>query len=114
MSDQLSRPAAESLMMIHTRESVPYLVKLLGCADPYVQDAAIRGLSLFVRGAPVITGANLPSMPYLVEGELNEFSDDAISPYVTIIRVPGERTNEYVGAWSAWWGRMSSKWSHKP
>lgn len=106
----LARPAAQALMMIHTREAIPHLIALLASSDPPVQDAAIRGLSLFVRGAPILSAENVRVMAHLTEDQNPDFLDDAIAPYVSITPVPPGRDSEYVRAWMGWWERMQVKW----
>jgi hypothetical protein len=111
-ADPLSRCAAEALMMLHTKDAVPHLVRLLSSAEPHLRDAAVRGLSLFVRGAPILAAENVRAMAYFTEGRNKEYLDGAISPYVTISSVSPEKESEYVIAWSAWWGRMATKWTN--
>ncbi len=106
----LGSSAAEALMMIHTKDAVPHLVKLLAKSDSQMRNAAIRGLSLFVRGAPILDGPNIRAMTYLAEGQTPEYVDEKISPYITITLVPPDREDEYVKAWLDWWSRMGPKW----
>ncbi len=105
----LRQQAAEALMRIHTKEAVPAFIKLLASDDPPLRDAAVRGLSLFVRGAPVLSPANVRAMAYFAEGQNKEFLDEGIAPYVTAAPVPSDRWPEYRDAWLAWWARMSDK-----
>jgi hypothetical protein len=105
-----SRHAVDALMKIHTKDAVPLLVGLLGSADAYLQDVAVRGLSLFVRGAPILSGNQVKAMAYLTNRPDPQLLDDGISTYVTVMSVPSGEIQEYVSAWKAWWTRMSSKW----
>lgn len=107
----LSQSAAQALMMIHTKDAVPHLAGLLTSTDPSLRDAAVRGLSLFVRGAPILSAANLRAMAYLTEGQNREFLDEAIVPYVTITPIPNGKEREYASAWIAWWNRMAGNWA---
>lgn len=109
-ADALTFGAADALMMIHTREAVPHLVKLLLLSDPQLANRAVRGLSLFVNGAPILSGNNIRNMAFLTEGQSREFLDEGIAPYVTISPVPPDRQGEYTGAWLAWWARMGANW----
>jgi len=99
-------------MMVHTKDAVPSLVKLLSSKEPQLRDAAVRGLSLFVKGTPILTPEKARAMAYFAEGQNEEYLDRAISPYVTIAPVPPEREGEYLSAWSAWWDRMATKWTN--
>jgi hypothetical protein len=99
-------------MMVHTKDAVPHLVRLLSSTDPQLRNPAIRGLSLFVRGAPILTAENVRAMAYFTEGQNGEYLDEAISPYVTITPVSPTTESEYVSAWSAWWNRMATKWTN--
>lgn len=107
-ADALAFGAADALMMIHTREAVPHLVKLLSLSDPRLANRAVRGLSLFVNGGPILSGNNVRNMTFLTEGQNREFLDECIAPYVTISPVPPERQGEYTGAWLAWWARRAA------
>jgi hypothetical protein len=106
----LGRAAAEALMMIHTRDAVPFLAKLLTRGDPQSLEVAVRGLSLFVRGAPILTPEKVRAMAYFTEAENREFLDSSIAPYVTVTRIPSGREIDYRDAWIAWWARVSGKW----
>jgi HEAT repeat protein len=103
--------AANALLNLHTKEAVPVLVQLLDSEVPSRQEQGVRGLSLFVRGAPVLTPEARRAMGYLLEGEQSEFRDAAIAPYLSITPVPTEQLPEHVAAWKAWWTRMSGKLS---
>jgi hypothetical protein len=111
-ADPLHICAAQALMMVHTKDAVPSLVKLLSSKEPQLRDAAVRGLSLFVKGTPILTPEKARAMAYFAEGQNEEYLDRAISPYVTIAPVPPEREGEYLSAWSAWWDRMATKWTN--
>ena len=106
----LSWGASQALMMTHTKDAVPHLARLLSVPNKLMQEAAVRGLSLFVRGAPILTGPNVRAMAYLVDEQNPEYVDDKISPYITITPVPSGREDEYVKAWLDWWSRMAPKW----
>jgi hypothetical protein len=97
-------------MKVHTKDAAPVLVDLLDSADGYVQDAAIRGLSLLVRGAPVLTGDKIRGMAYLVNEPDPKLLDEGIAPYVTVTPVPVGQIQEYASAWKAWWSRKSANW----
>ena len=75
------------LLSTHTKETAPVFIELLDSTDGQLQDAAIRGLSLFVR----------ESNPALM--------DEEIRPYVTATTVPAGEIERYVAAWKAWWAR---------
>ena len=107
----LAWTAAEALMMIHTKDAVPHLVKLLSKPEIQMRNAATRGLSMFVRGVPVLDGPNLRAMAYLAEGDNSGYADDLILPYVTMAPAAPGREDEYVKAWLDWWSRMASKWT---
>ena len=106
----LGSSAAEALMMIHTKDAAPHLAKLLAKPDSQMRNVAIRGLSLFVKGAPILDGPNIRAMAYLAEGQTSEYIDEKISPYITITPVAPDREDEYVKAWLDWWSRMAPKW----
>lgn len=115
-SDSMSYRSAAlgALMKIHTKETVPAFVEFLDSTDPQLQDAAIRGLSLFVRGVPVLTPEQTRAMAYLADRGNPELLDRGIASYVTVTPVPAGEMQRYVTAWKDWWSRMSGKWSSVP
>jgi len=109
--NSMTRPAAEALMMIHTKDAVPHLVRLLASKDTVLRGAAIRGLSMFVRGIPILTPENVRTMQYLNE-KPSEYWDPGIAPYVTMIPIPPEKEAAFVNAWTSWSNRMAQKFSN--
>lgn len=107
----LSRSVAQALMMIHTKDTVPHLAKLLSSIDPELRGAAIRGLSFFVKEVPILSAENVRSMAYFAEVENPEYFDETISPYVSIIPVSPEKEAEHVKAWLEWWRRMATRFN---
>lgn len=101
--------AAEALMTIHTKDTVPHLASLLTSADPELQNMAIRGLSLFVNGAPVLTADGIRRMAYLTEDRSTGFKDEAVASYVAVGGPPADLRDAYVEAWQAWWTRMKGR-----
>ena len=114
MPSAFAGSAGEALMHIHSKEAAPFLANLLQSEDSKLQALAIRGLSLFAKGVPVLTASNLQAMAYLADSKPNEFVDDAIKPYVVITPIPSDRESEYRDAWLAWWGRNAAKWEADP
>lgn len=110
----LSAAAASALMRIHTKDVVPFLAVLLSSTDQRLRDFGVRGLSLFVRGAPVVTAENTRAMAYLAGNDGGEFLDSGIAPFVTVAPAPAERETEFVEAWKAWWGRVSARIESQP
>lgn len=104
-----SEPALQALMMIHTNGAVPSLLNLLKSPDPAIQDAAIRGLSLFVNGAPVLTEDAVKRLAHFTSAENSDYVDSAIAPFISVAPVPAARRVEYVDAWTQWGTRMSAK-----
>lgn len=104
----LRRSAADALMMIHTKVAVPQLARLLDSKDAGIRGAGIRGLSMFVKGVPVLTPANVQTMQYLKEAP-NEFLDEGIARYVTINNVALEKESEFTFAWKLWLNRHANK-----
>src|SRR5439155_13110683 len=57
---ELRRAAAISLRAVHTKEAVPFLVRLLDSPDKDVRNNALHGLNAFVVGLPIEElGANM-------------------------------------------------------
>ncbi len=108
-AEALRGSAAQALMMIHTRDAIPHLAKLLSSTDPQLRNAAVRGLSLFVKGAPVLSGENVRSVAYFGGEDKPEYLDEAIAPYVSVSGAPAGKESEYASAWSAWWTLMASR-----
>ena len=106
--DPLRRSAADALMMIHTKTAVPQLAKLLDSKDAGIRGAGIRGLSMFVKGVPVLTPANVQTMQFLKEAP-NEFLDEGIARYVSINNVALENEGEFIFGWKLWLNRHVNK-----
>lgn len=106
-AEALRGSAAQALMMIHTGEAVPHLARLLSSTDPQLRNAAVRGLSLFVKGVPVLSAENVRSMAYFGGEDKPEYLDEAIAPYVSVSGAPVKTESKYVSAWSEWWTRMA-------
>ncbi len=95
--------------MIHTKGAVYCLLNLLKGSDPAAQDAAIRGLSLFANGVPVLTADAIRRLAHFTTGENSEYVDSAIAPFISVAPVPAEKRAQYVNAWTQWGERMSAK-----
>jgi hypothetical protein len=67
----------------------------------------VRGLSLFVKGVPILSAENVRSMAYFGGEEKPEYLDEAIAPYVSVSGVLAKTESNYISAWSAWWTRMA-------
>lgn len=104
----LNHSAAEALMMIHTKGAVPQLVRMLTSKDVALRGMGIRGLSMFVRGVPILTPESIRTMKYLDE-KPSEYWDPGIAPYISITSLPPEREAAFVNAWTSWALRQAQK-----
>lgn len=107
-AENLKLSGAEALMRIHSAAAVPFLADFLSTPEPELHNLAVKGLSLFVNGAPpLISQGSTTSMSYLVRNDkASKYLDASIEPYVTVIGIPPGRRDEFVHAWRMWWSRM--------
>jgi hypothetical protein len=104
------RCAAMSLDFIHTRETLPFLVRLLDSTDPKAREYAIQGLSRFVENLPIaeandqITGkSHLPQGPT----PYRTAETDRYSLGNRWLRSDSE--TEYLRFWKSWWASMKDE-----
>jgi hypothetical protein len=101
--------AATALRMIHTRETLPYLVRLLDSVNPDQRYEGVAGLASFANSGaipwepPLVTDGvattRAPS-PYKTDRTLENFP--AIDTFHQ-----GEA--KYIGFWKAWWANVGSE-----
>jgi hypothetical protein len=100
--DPRASSSGDALMVLlstHTKETAPVFVDLLDSSDEQLQDAAIRGLSLFVRK---------PNSG-LMDAAIAPYVTATTAPYDTATPVPAGEMQRYVAAWKEWWKRMVGK-----
>lgn len=102
-SIRLQASAAEALRNMHSKETLPYLVRLLDSPDQFVRYNGISGLASFANSGTVVHEA-----PLIVDGiELkrapSQFkTDETVRNYPTFeYYVKNEQ--QYLTFWKSWW-----------
>jgi hypothetical protein len=109
------RCAAMSLDFIHTRETLPFLARLLDSTDPKAREYAIQGLSRFVENLPIaeandqITGkSHRPQGPT----PYRTAETDRYSLANRWLRSDSE--TEYLRFWKSWWASVKNELGPAP
>lgn len=108
----LQRAAANALMYIHTRDTLPFLGKLLDNNDPTTREFAMRGLSRFVANLPVTTQANILSgRACLQQGPApyRTADTDRYSLATRTVAQAPEGEAVFLQFWKNWWVLMKDK-----
>jgi hypothetical protein len=107
--------AAMSLDFIHTRETLPFLARLLDSTDPKAREYAIQGLSRFVENLPIaeandqITGkSHVPRGPSLYRtAETDRYS-------LANRWLGSDSDTEYIRFWKSWWASVKDELGSAP
>lgn len=101
---------ASALRVVHTRDTLPFLISLLDSPRPETRHLAMVGLCSFVNNLPIPTQYNVPSgRASLPQGPV---------PYKTaetdrycLGGIPPEKASapEYVQFWKSWWIKTGNK-----
>ena len=94
--------AAAALARVHTRQTLPYLARLLDAEDMWLKTAAVGGMASFANNVPI--GSHQPasgSWPYRTEETIlhSTFDHGAIV----------NRGAYFVGFWKSWWHEHQGK-----
>lgn len=110
----LQRAAATALMHIHTRDTLPYLAKLLDSGDAATRETAVRGLSRFVDNLPIATQDNvLSGKASLREGPTpyRTAQTDAHSLSTRSLAQASGSEGDVLQFWKSWWETVKGQLS---
>jgi len=111
----VQRCAAEALMYIHTRETLPFLAQLLDSSDPRTREEAIRGLSRFVDNLPITTQYNTINAKALIPQGPAPYRTAETDRYSLSTRSLGQADQtEHLRFWRSWWATMRDKVMPRP
>jgi len=99
-------------MYIHTRETLPFLAKLLDSSDATTREFAMRGLSRFVGNLPVATQQNIFSgKASLQQGPAPYRTPDTdrYSLATRSLAQAPEGEAAFLQFWKSWWALMKDK-----
>lgn len=108
----LQRAAANALMYIHTRDTLPFLAKLLESNDATTREFAMRGLSRFVGNLPVTTQENtLSGRASLQQGPAPYRTPDTDRYSLATRSLDQTPDGEaaFLQFWKSWWALMKDK-----
>jgi hypothetical protein len=111
-SPALQLAAANALMYIHTRDTLPFLAKLLDSNDATTREFAMRGLSRFAGNLPIATKENILSgRASLQEGPAPYRTPDTdrYSLATRSLAQAPEGEAPFVQFWKSWWLIMKDK-----
>jgi len=101
---KLAFQAACALRSIHTKETLPYLAKLLDSQDAELRAQAVAGFTLFTRNLPIETPAAVAGMAVsrpVTEAPYRTLDTDRYSNWGRFERAEDEQAA--VGFWKSWW-----------
>jgi hypothetical protein len=104
------RCAAMSLGFIHTRETLPFLARLLDSTDPKAREFAMQGLSSFVENHPIAEANDqITGKSYRPQGP-TPYRTAETDRYSLSNRLLGsESDTEYVRFWKSWWASVKDE-----
>ncbi len=106
----LRSSAAYSLRSIHTRESLPYLAKLLDSQDAELLGDAVTGFTFFVNNFPVMTPEVVRSMSWSKPVASAAYRTPETARYSSPGRFENAGDAEpYVQFWKSWWAQNKAK-----
>lgn len=108
--EQLQFEAAWALQRIHSREAIPYLIRLLDSAHAGVRQFALSGLSLFAENLGVMTQDSIPTMAWLKPVGPTPYRTRETDKFVGYRgRIPSTVHHEYVAFWKSWWAKYGNE-----
>jgi hypothetical protein len=96
----LREAAAMALSAMHTRESLPYLAKLLDDPNPKLRGRGVIGLSFFANGIGVQSPYGGPTMPHLNNPSPSAYRTEQTARYLGF---DAANETEWIAFWKAWW-----------
>jgi hypothetical protein len=96
--------AAHALASIHSRETLPYLAKLLDDPDALLRVEGLGGLGSFANGTPMQTRASTASLAYLqLSGEGPYRTPETIANFALGSPAIERDEQRYLAFWKDWW-----------
>jgi hypothetical protein len=111
LDPQLEQQASYALRAIHTKDAMPALVSLLDSGNVAVRKNALWGICLFVRNAPAVTRASVPSLAWMTSQQPAPFLDavtDARCGQGGALAAAGDM-DASVSFWKTWWVRRAGE-----
>ena len=100
----LQRAAAQALRAIHTRESLPYLAKLLDSQDSETREHAVAGFTFFALSLPVMTPAVVVSRAWGTPTGETPYRTSEMDRYLHSGRFEHpEDEQPTIQFWKGWW-----------
>lgn len=110
MPAEVQRQAASALQRIHSRETLPYLIKLLDSPDAELRGRAFAGLSQFVDNLGIVTLESGPQMTWLKPVGPAPYRTAETDKFVGHgTRVPISAHPAYAAFWKNWWSRFGAE-----
>jgi len=101
---QLRDNTSYALRCIHTKEALPTLVALLDQKQARTVENALAGLCLFVRNAPTVTSASIPSMSWMQIQPPATYLTPETEPYCRLGgAIDSAKAARYINFWKSWW-----------
>ena len=95
---------AQALRAIHTKETLPYLAKLLDSPNPDRQQDAVFGLSGFANGFEKVTPESTRKMTWLTNRKDTPYTTDQTRHYLMLLGNASDAARqEIVTFWRNWW-----------
>jgi hypothetical protein len=106
---ELRKPSVYALRAIHTRETLPSLLKLLDSSDPDDAYDALTGIAGFANGMPTTTIQNAVNLKNLTIDPNAPFADHDMLNHMPNIEMFLQNRAEYVGFWKNWFAANQSR-----
>jgi hypothetical protein len=110
-ANQLFREAAaHALSSMHTKESLPFLAKLLSDGDVTLRVEAIGGLASFANGLPGQTASGTPGLAHLqLHIGAPYQTAETIANFAMGSQAIEQNESRYLTFWQTWWSQQKSQ-----
>jgi hypothetical protein len=110
-ANQLFREAAaHALAAIHTKESLPFLARLLSDGDATLRVEAVGGLSSFANGLSTQTASGTPSLAHLqLPAGAPYQTPETIANFAMGPQAIEQNESRYLTFWQTWWSQQKSQ-----
>jgi hypothetical protein len=108
----VQRAAADALMSIHTKNTLPFLAGLLDSTDSTNRELAMRGLSRFVENLPSMTQNNVrngKSLSAQGPAVYRTAQTDRYSLSTRRLQDAAESETAFLQFWKTWWASMKDE-----